>query len=148
MFMRFTALFVGLAAASLIVCGGGSTGPRQKEPGRIYVQNVGYVEGGKKFEVFVTVVSVDGQVPGDRDLPQGVQLYQELEIPQGGEPVPVTGVLHGGARVVLRFRVTGGFGYQTREWELPFEVDGNKLIYVTGVNPFEGKLYYEEHSYG
>ena len=99
--MRTTSIVLGFLALVLFACGGGGgTGSETKAAGSLYVQYVN-----QRLRVWVTVVSVDGQIPQEKDLPQGVSPGQEVQLDLD-EITPVTADLPGGTEVSLNLRVS------------------------------------------
>jgi len=119
---------LGLA---LLTCGGGGAGPKVKADGTLYVQNVN-----GRLKVWVTVVSIDGQVPEGKDLPQGVSPQQEVEVLLD-EITPVTAVLPGGSEVLIKLRIKRE---RIKEFDLTVTIDGSQLLYITDMNPYEEGL--------
>jgi len=89
-----------------------------------------------RLKVWVTVVSIDGQVPEGKDLPQGVSPQQEVEVLLD-EITPVTAVLPGGSEVLIKLRIKRE---RIKEFDLTVTIDGSQLLYITDMNPYEEGL--------
>lgn len=130
--MRYMPVALGLLSLALLACGGGGgTGPTTQADGVLYVQNVN-----TGLRIWVTVISIGGQPPEEKDLPQGVSPQQEVEIPLN-DITPVTAVLTGGVEVLLKLRVSRE---RMKEFDLPITIDGSRLLYITDMNPYEEGL--------
>ena len=130
--MRCISITLGLPVLALLACGGdGGTSSKAQAEGALYIQNVN-----ERLQVWVTVISINGEAPQEKDLPQGVSPQEEVEIPLDAI-TPVTAVLSGGTEVLLKLRVSRE---RTKDFDLPVTIDGSQLIYITDMNPYEEGL--------
>ncbi len=140
--MRHIAIALAFLASALLACGGGGgTGSETQANGSLYLQHVN-----ERLTVWVTVLSIDGQAPQEKDLPQGVSPEQEVEIALD-EITPVTADLPGGSEVSLKIRVSRE---RMKDFTLKITIDGSQLLYITDMNPYEDEagLKYQQRPYG
>jgi len=137
--MRYIPLALGLLALALLACGGGAgSGPKVQDDGALYVQYVN-----EQLTVWMTVVSINGQVPQEKELAEGVSPQQEVEISLN-EITPATAVLSGGSEILVKLRVLLDrpeiWPPAMKDFHLTVTIDGSQLLYITDMNPFEEGL--------
>ena len=148
--MRYIPVALGLLALALLACGGGAgTGPKVQDDGALYIQYVN-----EQLTVWMTMISINDQVPHEKELPQGVFPQQEVEISLN-EITPATAVLPGGSEIVVKLRVLLDkpevWPPAMKDFHLTVTIDGSQLLYITDMNPFEeglDSLKYQLRPYG
>ena len=123
----------------MLACGGGAgSGPKVQDDGALYVQYVN-----EQLTVWMTVVSINGQVPQEKELAEGVSPQQEVEISLN-EITPATAVLSGGSEILVKLRVLLDrpeiWPPAMKDFHLTVTIDGSQLLYITDMNPFEEGL--------
>ena len=100
------------------------------------------------------MISINDQVPHEKELPQGVFPQQEVEISLN-EITPATAVLPGGSEIVVKLRVLLDkpevWPPAMKDFHLTVTIDGSQLLYITDMNPFEeglASLKYQLRPYG
>jgi len=129
-------LWITAITTLVLGCGGGSTGPKVKQDGRIYVENAWREDDpihGPWIQARVKQI-------GDRILDTELK-----PIPYGKGPIEITPeVVPGGDTAVVHIRTVR---WRTLDWDLPFEIDGSIVIRITGMVPDAHDLWYEVRSY-
>ena len=114
--------------------GDGGTGAKAQTDGALYVQYVN-----EHLEVWMTVISINDQVPQEKELPQGVSPQQEVELALD-EITQATAVVPGGTEIFVKIRVSLDSPRRMKDFELTVTVDGSQLVYITDMNPNEEGL--------
>lgn len=148
--MRYISVVLGLVVLALLTCGGGGgTGPKVQDDGALYVQYVN-----KQLKVWVTMLSINAQVPQEKELAQGVSPQQEVEISLN-EITPMTVTMSGGSEILVKLRVLLDkpevWPPAMKDFHLTVTIDGSQLLYITDMNPFEeglDSLKYQIKPYG